>query len=145
MMPVNFSLNSPLRDKECAMLVLTRKLQEQIRIGDNVTITVLRVKGQAVRIGIEAPRELRVVRGELPREKEQASDGRAEAAAAGPALSARDDATHNDVADPSLPGADEEGHDNSARRLPKLRMFNRYGAPPLRLACTHALASSEST
>lgn len=48
------------------MLVLTRKHQEQIRIGDNITLTILRIKGNAVRIGIEAPREVRVVRGELP-------------------------------------------------------------------------------
>ncbi len=48
------------------MLVLTRKLQERIRIGDNITITVLRVKGNTVRVGIEAPRDVRVVRAELP-------------------------------------------------------------------------------
>jgi len=48
------------------MLVLTRKLQETIQIGDNVTLTVLKVKGNTVRIGIEAPKEVRVIRGELP-------------------------------------------------------------------------------
>jgi carbon storage regulator CsrA len=48
------------------MLVLTRKLQERIYIGDNITVTILRVKGQQVRIGIEAPRDVRVIRGELP-------------------------------------------------------------------------------
>ena len=48
------------------MLVLTRKPQEQIRIGNGITITVLRVKGNTVRIGIDAPRDVRVVRGELP-------------------------------------------------------------------------------
>jgi carbon storage regulator CsrA len=47
------------------MLVLTRKLNQQIRIGDDVTITVLRVKGNTIRIGVEAPRNVRVVRGEL--------------------------------------------------------------------------------
>jgi carbon storage regulator CsrA len=47
------------------MLVLSRKPQQQLRIGDNVTITVLRIKGNAVQIGIEAPRAVRVVRGEL--------------------------------------------------------------------------------
>ena len=41
------------------MLVLTRKYQEKIRIGDNITITVLRMKGKAVRLGIEAPTECR--------------------------------------------------------------------------------------
>ena len=49
------------------MLVLTRKLEEQIRIGDNITITILKVKGNTVRVGIAAPRSIRVVRGELPR------------------------------------------------------------------------------
>jgi len=53
--------------KECAMPVLTPKLEEQIRIGDDIIISILRVKGNTVRIGIEAPREIRVVRGELPR------------------------------------------------------------------------------
>jgi carbon storage regulator CsrA len=47
------------------MLVLTRKPREEIRIGDGITITVLRVKGQSVRIGIQAPNEMRIVRGEL--------------------------------------------------------------------------------
>lgn len=47
------------------MLVLTRKQKECIKIGDSITITILRVQGQAVRVGIEAPRDVRVVRGEL--------------------------------------------------------------------------------
>lgn len=51
------------------MLVLTRKLQEQIVIGDNIKVTVLRVKGNTVRLGIEAPRQVRVVRAELPLEE----------------------------------------------------------------------------
>jgi carbon storage regulator CsrA len=48
------------------MLVLTRKTQEKIQIGDNIVLTILRVKGQAVRVGIEAPRDVRVLRSELP-------------------------------------------------------------------------------
>jgi carbon storage regulator CsrA len=47
------------------MLVLTRKTQQQIKIGDNITVTIVRVTGQAVRVGIEAPEEIRVIRGEL--------------------------------------------------------------------------------
>ncbi len=47
------------------MLVLTRKQNEKIRIGDSITITVLRMKGKAVRLGIEAPKEIGVMRGEL--------------------------------------------------------------------------------
>lgn len=55
-------------ETEIAMLVLTRKLDEAIRIGDDIKITILRVKGNTVRIGIEAPREVRVVRDELDAE-----------------------------------------------------------------------------
>jgi carbon storage regulator len=47
------------------MLVLTRKQNEKICIGDSITITVLRMKGKGVRLGIEAPRDINVIRGEL--------------------------------------------------------------------------------
>jgi carbon storage regulator CsrA len=56
------------------MLVLTRKHQEKIRIGDNIVITVLKTKGKAVRLGIEAPMEVPVIRGELKFESEVAAD-----------------------------------------------------------------------
>jgi carbon storage regulator len=51
--------------RECSMLVLTRKHQEKIRIGDHIVITVLKTKGKTVRLGIEAPAEVPVIRGEL--------------------------------------------------------------------------------
>jgi len=47
------------------MLVLSRRLREQIRIGDHITITVLAIKGQGVRLGIDAPKNVRVLRSEL--------------------------------------------------------------------------------
>jgi carbon storage regulator CsrA len=47
------------------MLVLTRKMTEQIQVGENVTITVLSVKGRTVRLGIEAPQSVRVLRTEV--------------------------------------------------------------------------------
>jgi carbon storage regulator CsrA len=47
------------------MLVLTRKLKEEIQIGDNITIRVLRVRGNSVRIGIDAPDDVRIMRREL--------------------------------------------------------------------------------
>lgn len=47
------------------MLVLTRKTQQQIQIGDKITITILRVKGNSVRVGIDAPRDERIIRSEL--------------------------------------------------------------------------------
>ena len=56
------------------MLVLTRKLQQQIKIGEQITVTILRVKGNTVRVGVQAPREVRVVRGELPKNAAAAAD-----------------------------------------------------------------------
>ena len=47
------------------MLVLTRKQGEKIRIGDDVVITVVRTKGKAVRLGIQAPTHVPVLRGEI--------------------------------------------------------------------------------
>ena len=47
------------------MLVLTRKPQETIRIGDEITITVISVEGGVARIGIEAPPQIPVHRSEV--------------------------------------------------------------------------------
>jgi carbon storage regulator len=47
------------------MLVLSRKPGEQIRIGDQITITLVEVRGNRVRLGIEAPDSCRILRGEL--------------------------------------------------------------------------------
>ena len=44
------------------MLVLTRKLNESIMVGDNVKITIVDVKGDQVKLGITAPREVAVHR-----------------------------------------------------------------------------------
>jgi carbon storage regulator len=47
------------------MLILTRKIGQTIKIGDDVDITVLGVQGKQVRIGIDAPREVSVHREEI--------------------------------------------------------------------------------
>jgi carbon storage regulator len=47
------------------MLVLSRKLNETIKIGDDIEIRILEVKGDIVRIGIEAPKSVDILRGEL--------------------------------------------------------------------------------
>jgi carbon storage regulator len=47
------------------MLVLTRKINETIMIGDNIEITVVSISGDTVRLGIEAPREVKILRREV--------------------------------------------------------------------------------
>lgn len=47
------------------MLILTRRVGEQIRIGDNVTVAVLGVRGNQVRLGIAAPKDMTVDREEI--------------------------------------------------------------------------------
>lgn len=47
------------------MLILTRKRSEEIRIGDNIRIKVIRTGRNTVKLGIEAPNNVRVLRGEL--------------------------------------------------------------------------------
>jgi carbon storage regulator len=47
------------------MLVLSRRVGESVVIGDDVTITVLEVRGDVVRVGIDAPRSVSVHRAEL--------------------------------------------------------------------------------
>jgi carbon storage regulator len=48
------------------MLVLSRKVEEKIVIGEGVTVTVLLVKGQRVLLGIDAPKSIPIRREELP-------------------------------------------------------------------------------
>ena len=47
------------------MLVLSRKVGEKILIGDKISVTIVRISGGGVRLGIEAPPELAVIREEL--------------------------------------------------------------------------------
>jgi len=47
------------------MLVLSRKVGQSILVGENISIQVLQVTGGAVRLGIEAPADIRILRGEL--------------------------------------------------------------------------------
>ena len=62
------------------MLVLTRRLGEMIRVGETVTVRVLEVKGNQVRLGIEAPGDVRIYREEVYRaiRKENEEAGRSE-------------------------------------------------------------------
>lgn len=60
------------------MLVITRRVNETLMVGDDVTVTVLGVKGNQIRIGVNAPKEVAVHREEIydriKTEKQQESD-----------------------------------------------------------------------
>ncbi len=59
------------------MLVLSRKVGERILIGDRITVTVVRISGGGVRLGIEAPSEMAVIREELQEDLDQRKTTRA--------------------------------------------------------------------
>ena len=71
------------------MLVLSRRIGESVVVGDDVTITVLEVRGDVVRVGIDAPRSVAVHRAELLEQLEtvnrEAASPSDDAAAPGPA------------------------------------------------------------
>jgi carbon storage regulator len=62
------------------MLILTRRVGETLMIGDNISVTVLGVKGNQVRIGVNAPKDVSIHREEIYRrildEKEQENSGK---------------------------------------------------------------------
>lgn len=84
------------------MLVLTRKKEQRIQIGQNITVTIIRVQGRSVQIGIEAPGEVRVLRGEFA--------GAADPQAIGTALP--------DTSDDSAPGCTDPPEGGDKRSEP---------------------------
>ena len=60
------------------MLILTRRVGESLMIGDDVTITVLGVKGNQVRLGVNAPKEVAVHREEILNRIEEAAAAESE-------------------------------------------------------------------
>ena len=47
------------------MLILSRKVDEKIKVGDDITITIIEVRGDQVKIGVEAPKHVKVFRQEV--------------------------------------------------------------------------------
>jgi carbon storage regulator len=120
------------------MLVLTRKLQQQIKIGDQITVTILRVKGHTVRIGIEAPRDVRVVRGELP-PKGDISVEPVDATVIEARVTVSDESAQPTVAEAtSGQAADEAGAALVNPALPPRHVLSRLGKAPLRQIMANA-------
>lgn len=120
------------------MLVLTRKLQQQIRIGDQITVTILRVKGHTVRIGIEAPRDVRVVRGELPPKGDGSEADLVESTVIEARVTVSDEAA--DAAGEQVAGAtagESTDRSPSPLALPSSRLA-RLGKAPLRQIMANA-------
>jgi carbon storage regulator len=67
------------KGQEREMLILTRRVGETVMIGSDVTVTVLGVKGNQVRVGVNAPRDVAVHREEIfERIKREQQDGHSE-------------------------------------------------------------------
>ena len=56
------------------MLVLSRKVGDSIKIGDNIEIVINRISGNRVTIGVEAPKDVRILRGEVEIDLEEQGD-----------------------------------------------------------------------
>ena len=75
---VNSPLQLPRKTRSTNMLILTRRVGETVMIGNEVTVTVLGVKGNQVRIGVNAPKDVAVHREEIYEriKREEDHDGR---------------------------------------------------------------------
>jgi len=139
------------------MLVLSRKQQEQIKIGDQITVTIGRVKGNTVRVGIEAPRDVRVIRGELPKLNTEAtetaqvecgSEASLETLESSQSLPSGSILSFRVRCESEAESCDVDGVQNvpattrSAAHLPLKRIHDRFGDAPLKqlLASSAALA-----
>jgi carbon storage regulator len=77
-----------LARRKTQMLILTRRVGETVMIGNDVTVTVLGVKGNQVRVGVNAPRDVAVHREEIfERIKREAQDGPSSSTGSAPSSS----------------------------------------------------------
>ena len=109
------------------MLVLSRKPNQSIRIGNNINITVVRIKGNTIQLGIDAPRDVHVVRSELLERESNA------APSVGEMAGTREPSTRQpeSVADEENSGVDAEpelnllpSSPNDLSRLPSLSIVH---------------------
>ena len=119
------------------MLVLSRKQQQQIKIGDAITVTIVRVKGNTVRVGIEAPRDLRVIRAELPKNGSEVEvagiPAEAVAATIEQVVEQNEEAAGEHVVSFRVRcEAGETPASRSAAHLPLKRVHDRFGNAPLK-------------
>jgi carbon storage regulator len=63
--PSSPQLNAIEIDKELQMLVLSRKVGERIHVGENIVLEIRRIAGNRVTLALDAPRDVRILRGEL--------------------------------------------------------------------------------
>jgi carbon storage regulator CsrA len=117
------------------MLVLTRKLQQQVKIGDHITVTILRVKGHTVRIGIDAPRDVRVVRGELPPKGDGSPAEPAESTIIEALVTVSDESAEAAADEVEVA---QEGQPAAPLALPPNRVLSRMGKAPLRQIMANA-------
>ncbi|PQZ96463.1 carbon storage regulator [Arthrobacter sp. MYb227] len=71
------------------MLVLTRKVGEKILIGEDIVLTILEVRGDSIKVGIDAPRDVKIQRAEMVAAVTEANQEAAAAASAGSSTEAR--------------------------------------------------------
>jgi carbon storage regulator CsrA len=120
------------------MLVLTRKLQQQVKIGDHITVTILRVKGHTVRIGIEAPRDVRVVRGELPPKDDISSAEPAESTIIEALITVSDESAAAAPDEVEVAEGQSTGQPAAPLALPPNRVLSRMSKAPLRQIMANA-------
>ena len=108
------------------MLVLTRKTEQKIQIGDQITITILQVKGQAVKIGIQAPKDIRVLRSEVKAFDDPLDSTPVAKGAALPAvMQSYTDAVHNTADDRGrAEAAFPQSHNLEARKSATVGLFS---------------------
>lgn len=85
---IHFYTNWPEVTRRLSMLVLSRKESQRIRLGDSIVVTIVKISGDKVRVGIEAPADVLVLRDELEVRSDVGTASPAATAPASPASTA---------------------------------------------------------